>query len=195
MKQPRAAPGSTGSNGPCVLFECAPWLCAIPTSWVHGLLTLDEASLLAGVPGEPEARLRRCDPRAPLTGDMRLSVGSHWYAPWDLGQMVERAPLAGGWLLFQMRHDERYIPLALRVGACTAVHPIAGVLPLPRALFRARAAAFDGAFVLDAEASAGARAPIGLRLDPAGLWTARELEQSARLMASANPRPVRRSHG
>jgi hypothetical protein len=126
---------------------------------------------------------------------MRLSVGSHWYAPWDLGQMIELAPLAGGWLLFQIRHAERDVPLALRVGSCTAVHPITEALPLPRALFRARPAAFDGAFVFDAGASSNERAPIGLRLNPAGLWTARELEQSARLMASARPRPERRRHG
>jgi len=194
VKRPRAAPGSA-SDGLCVLFECAPWLCAIPSSWVDGLLTLDEARLLAGAPGKQEAALRRCDPRAPLAGDMRLSVGSHWYAPWDLGQMVELAPLAGGWLLLQIRHAERYVPLALRVGPCTAVHPIAEALPLPRALFRARPAAFDGAFVFDAGADPGQRAPVGLRLDPAGLWTARELDQSARLMASAVPHPERRSHG
>ena len=194
MKRPRAAPGST-SEGLCVLFECAPWLCAIPSSWIKGLLTLDEARLLAGVPGEPEAGLRRHDPRAPIAADMRLSVGSHWYAPWDLGQMIELAPLAGGWLLLQIRHADRDVPLALRVGPCTAVDPITEALPLPRALFRARQAAFDGAFVLDAGATPGERAPIGLRLNPAGLWTARELEQSAQLTASATPRPERRRHG
>ena len=43
MKRPRTATGSTTSEGLCVLFECAPWLCAIPTSWINGLLTLDEA--------------------------------------------------------------------------------------------------------------------------------------------------------
>jgi len=194
VKRPGAAPGST-SEGLCVLFECAPWLCAIPSSWIKGLLTIDEARLLSGVPGEPAAKLRRYDPRAPIARDMRLSIGSHWYAPWDLGQMVELAPLAGGWLLFQIRHAERDIPLALRVGPCTAVHPIAEALPLPRALFRARQAAFDGAFVFDAAANPGARARIGLRINPAGLWTARELEQSARLMASATPHPERRRHG
>lgn len=109
--------------------------------------------------------------------------------------MVELAPLAGGWLLFQIRHAERDIPLALRVGPCTAVHPVAEALPLPPALFRARQAAVDGAFVFDAGADPGLRAPIGLKLNPAGLWTARELEQSARLMASATPHPERRRHG
>jgi hypothetical protein len=194
VKRPRAAPGST-SEGLCVLFECAPWLCAIPSSWIKGLLTVDEVRLVAGVPGERATGLRRCDPRAPLAGDMRLSIGSHWYAPWDLGQMVELAPLAGGWLLFQIRHAERDIPLALRVGPCTAVHTVAEVMPLPQALFRARTGAVDGAFVFDAGASAGGRAPIGLKLNPAGLWTARELEQSARLLASAAPHPERRRHG
>lgn len=194
MNRPRAAPQST-SEGLCVLFECTPWLCAIPTSWIKGLLALDEARLLAGVPGEPGAGLRRYDPRGPLAGDMRLSIGSHWYAPWDFGQMVELAPLSGGWLLLQIRHAERDVPLALRVGPCTAVQQIAEALPLPRALFRARQAAFDGAFVFEPGANAGARAAIGLRLNPAGLWTARELEQSALLVSSATPRPERRSHG
>jgi hypothetical protein len=179
-------------EGLSVLFECAPWVCAIPTSWIKGLLTVDEGRLLAGVPGGQGAG-RRCDPRAPLTHDMLLSIGSQWFAPWDFGQMVERGPLASGWLLFQIRHADRDIPLALRVGPCTAVHGVAEALPLPRALFRARHAAFDSAFVFDP--GAGARASIGLRLDPAGLWTPRELDQSARLIASATSRPEPRSHG
>jgi len=42
---------------------------------------------------------------------------------------------------------------------------------------------------------AGARPAIGLRLNPAALWTPRELDQSARLVTSAAPLPERRRHG
>jgi hypothetical protein len=196
MNRPGAAP-RPASDGLSVLFECAPWVCAIPTSWIKGLLTVDEGRLLAASTAAASATagaaVRRYDPRAPLAKDLLLSVGSQWFAPWDFGQMMGQAALASGWLLFQIRHAERDIPLALRVGPCTAVHVVAGAVPLPRALFRARQAAFEGAFVFDP--GAGVRASIGLRVNPAGLWTARELEQSARLIASLTSRPERRHHG
>lgn len=196
MNRPRAAP-RPASDGLSVLFECAPWVCAIPTSWIKGLLTVDEARLVpasSAAVGSATAGTgaRRCDPRAPLTNDLLLSVGSQWFAPWDFGQMVEHASLASGWLLFQIRHAERDIPLALRVGPCTAVHAVGHGVPLPRALFRARAAAFEGAFVFDP--GAGARASIGLVVNPAALWTPRELDQSARLIAGAASRAERRNH-
>jgi hypothetical protein len=182
------------SEGLSVLFECAPWVCAIPSSWIKGLLTVDEGRLLpAATAAAGGAAGRRHDPRAPLASGLLLSVGSQWFAAWDFGQMVERGPLASGWLLFQIRHAEREIPLALRVGPCTAVHTVAGAVPLPRALFRARPGAFDGAFVY--EPGAGARSSLGLLVNPAALWTARELEQSARLIASLSSRAERRSHG
>jgi hypothetical protein len=95
--------------------------------------------------------------------------------------------------LLQIRHADREIPLALRVGPCTAVHVVADAVPLPRALFRARQAAFEGAFVFDP--GAGARPSIGLRVNPAALWTPQELDQSARLVTSAAPLPERRRHG
>jgi hypothetical protein len=192
MNRPGAAP-RPASDGLSVLFECAPWVCAIPTSWIKGLLTVDEGRLLAASSATAGAAARRYDPRAPLAKDLLLSVGSQWFAPWDFGQMVEHAPLASGWLLFQIRHAEQDIPLALRVGPCTAVHVVAQAVPLPRALFRARRAAFEGAFVF--EPGAGVRASIGLRVNPAALWTPRELEQSARLIASLASRAERRNHG
>jgi hypothetical protein len=95
--------------------------------------------------------------------------------------------------LFQIRHAEREIPLALRVGPCTAVQVVAQAVPMPRALFRARQAAFEGAFVVNP--GAGVRSSIGLLVNPAALWTARELEQSARLIASQSPTTERRNHG
>jgi len=196
MNRPRAAP-RPASDGLSVLFECAPWVCAIPTSWIKGLLTVDEARLLpassvAAGSATAGATARRYDPRAPLTNDLLLSVGSQWFAPWDFGQLVEHAPLASGWLLFQIRHAERDIPLALRVGPCTAVRVVADGVPLPHALFRARPGAVESAFVF--EPGAGARASIGLRVNPAALWTPRELDQSARLIAGATSRAERRSH-
>jgi hypothetical protein len=194
MSRPGAAP-RPASEGLSVLFECAPWVCAVPTSWIKGLLTLDEGRLVAAssATGAANGASRRHDPRAPLSSGLLLSVGSQWFAPWDFGQMVEREPLSSGWLLFQIRHAEREIPLALRVGPCTAVNVVAGAVPLPRALFRARPAAFEGAFVFNP--GAGVRSSLGLVVNPAALWTARELEQSARLIASQSPRTERRNHG
>jgi hypothetical protein len=66
-------------------------------------------------------------------------------------------------------------------------------VPLPRALFRARPAAFEGAFVF--EPGAGVRSSLGLLVNPAALWTARELEQSARLIAGLSSSTERRNHG
>jgi len=187
VKRPGAAP-RPASEGLSVLFECAPWVCAIPTSWIKGLLTVDEGRLLATTGAAP-----RLDPRTVLTNDMVLSVGSQWFAAWDFGQMVERAPLASGWLLLHIRHAERDIPLALRVGPCTAVHAVVETVPLPRGLFRARHSAIEAAFVFDP--GAGARPAIGLLLNPAALWAARELERSAGLLESAGLRAERLSHG
>lgn len=188
MTRPGAA-SRPASEGLSVLFECAPWTVAIPTSWIKGLLTIDEGRL--GTAGGPA---RGLDPRAPLTQDMILWVGAtQWFAAWDFGQMVEREPLANGWMLLQLRHADRDIPLALRVGSCTAVQAIPETVPLPRGLFRARHSAIEGAFSFDP--GAGARASIGLLLNLAALWTPRELERSASLLESATPRVERRSHG
>lgn len=187
MTRPRAA-SRPASEGLSVLFECAPWVCAIPTSWIKGLLTVDEGRLVATL-GAP----RRLDPRSPLTADMLLAVGKEWFAAWDFGQMVERAPLTSGWLLLQIRHADRDIPLALRVGPCTAVHGVADTVPLPRGLFRARHSAIESAFIFDP--GAGVRAAIGLSLNLAALWTPRELERSAGLLENARPRLEQLGHG
>jgi hypothetical protein len=179
------------SDGLCVVFECRPWVCAVPTLWIKGLLTLDEGRLITPQPGATEAQ----DPRTVLARGMLLGVGRQWFAAWDFGQMLELPSLSGAWLLLLLRHGERNVPLALRVGPCIAVEACGGGVLLPPGLFRARRAALEGAFVFNPRASAGAHAAVGLRVNPGALWTAPELDQSARSLASAKPRPEPRAHG
>lgn len=169
----------------CIVFECSPWVCGVPTAWVKRLLSVDEARLLAVTP----RGLERQDPRAAIEGGMLLEVGRRRFAAWDFGRLVELGALSSGWLLMMIPHGQRSVALALRVGPCIAVEVFAAGVALPQGLFRARREAFEQAFAFQPKAQPGARPSVGLRMNPAALWTRDELDLSARLIESSSPAP------
>jgi len=157
-------PAGTGGGELCVLLGLGAILCAIPSRSVTRLLLLEEARLLnAGV----------------------LQVDASKFAVWDLAQLLGftySAPRS--WLLFSVQHEGASVPIALRAGQCLAVELVTSSLRLPHGVFRARNAAFAGAFdpARHRKLTAGV---VGLQLDPLGLLSETELDLSVARLAAA----------
>jgi hypothetical protein len=144
----------------CVMLDLGAVVCALPTRWVSRLVLLDEARLLDGAGG-------------------LLDVGGHIFAAWELSDLlgVELVPRA--WVLMNLPHRGKTVPIALSTGACLLVDVLGPTLPVPIAMFRARGAAFPAGFDVTSRRKTS-QAVVGLCFDPSGLFTPDELESSAR---------------
>ena len=131
---------------------------AIPARWITRLVLPTEVEpLTEGAPS-----VVKC-------ADVR-------YAAWDLGSMLEEAPLSGAWLLMRVPHRGRFISIALRTGECFAVAPAPKAVSIPPRALRRREKALGRAFT-----SAGG-AGCGLVVDVSHLWTNVELDASERAL-------------
>jgi hypothetical protein len=149
----------------CIVFDCHAVVCALPARFV-GRLVLPEEVQLVDADGASSK----------LDGTRVLVSAGQAFAAWDLGEMVELAPLAAAWVLVRLVDRGASVALALRTGRCRAVERLGSTVSVPRGVFRQRKGAFPASFARE-----GA---VGLYLDPVALWTAEELETSARTLAA-----------
>lgn len=100
--------------------------------------------------------------------------------------MLAVGPVKEAWVLLKVSHEGAELPMALGVGPCLRVGPIAGITPLPPGLFKERRNALWGTFPTDAIKGRLGAALMGLCLDPLRLWTRTELDQSAAALIAAH---------
>jgi hypothetical protein len=176
----------------CVLVGFHHLVCALPLPSIDRL-TLPEAAQRLVIPS------RLADAATPSGEPLPavVQVGGERYAAWDLGLMLGLRPVAKSWVLMQVPHAGKSVPIALRAGPCLAVQNVRKLMKLPPGIFRARRAALTDGFAA-AAATKGARyhASVGLWLDPARLFEASELQASATALARAASlvAPAARSH-
>jgi hypothetical protein len=162
--------------------RCHDHVLAVSTKHVERLLLPEEISRveLVAEPGDGKGDKAR---RAVAL------VNGRYYAAWDLGQMLEMPALSNAWMLLKLPRGDSEVPLALRTGACLAVHPVRKSVPLPPGLFKARRGAFSSAFD-GVQVGTSAPSLVGLCLEPDSLWTTAELEASLAAIALASSRPT-----
>lgn len=168
MSQP--APTSSAAR-PYVHFALGDVACAMPLAAIAGVRLLGEFELR-------DARGARVHDGVSLDGHVGVAERQH-YAAWDLCRLlgIEKASF-GCWLLLHVERGAARVPLALRVGKCLAVHAVEPSGALPTGVFRARRRAISGVF--DPRPFAHlASSVIGVFCDPAQLFSADELSESA----------------
>ena len=116
--------------------------------------------------------------RMSLASDVRkfgnvLVAGERGYAAWSLGTMLGLRDAVRSVALLELSHAGRRLAVALELGECLRVERQLRVRVTPPVLFARRVGAFTGAFVDD-------EARVGWVLDLGRLWTAAELDESAR---------------
>jgi hypothetical protein len=160
-----------------VLVACHSFLVAIPVRNVVRLYLHDEIGPLART-GQGGAQL------GTIRADNRVC------AAWDLGALLELAPLDRAWVVVDVERDGKRVPIALRTGACALVAPVRPDASLPGRIFRTREKAFPAAF---AAASLEAQVPalFGLWLDVARLFTNEEVAASSAAIACAAQESVK----
>ena len=142
----------------CVMLDLGAVVCALPTRWVVRLLLLEEA--------------RRADASGGL-----LDVGGHRFATWDLAELLGLELEPRAWVLMNLPHRGKTVPIALRTGACLVVDVLGPTLPVPPGIFRARRAAFPAGFDVTRRRKTS-QAVVGLCFDPSGLFTHQELDSA-----------------
>jgi hypothetical protein len=170
------APQFTPGGELCVFVRTQDHVCAIAVRWVERLVLPEEVDAV-------KARAGNTD-RALMGRDL-VDVDGKAYAAWDLGPMLEQAPLDKAWVLMRLPHEGAEVPLALRTGRCLAVQTLKSITPLPGGLFRGRRSAIGGAFPANAVKGGLGEALVGLWLEPSRLWAPAELVTSAATLAAA----------
>ena len=164
-----APPKSRGELA--VIVACHSFLVALPARSVVRLALPDEVT---------DAILNAGD--TPFLGTVR--AGDRLCAAWDLGQMLELAPLTNAWAVLDVDHDGTKVSIALRTGVCALVVEIRAEASLPGRIFRSRARAFPAAFATESF-DPTQLALFGLWTDPAHLFTSDELVLSRDAIARA----------
>ena len=154
-----------------VVVACHSFLVALPARNVVRL----------ALPEEATDAVRSTD-ESPFLGTIRAA--DRLCAAWDLGQMLELAPLTNAWAVLDVGHRGTNVSIALRTGVCALVVEVQREASLPGRIFRSRARAFPAAFATASFANAQ-QALFGLWTDPAHLFTDDELERSREAIAQA----------
>jgi hypothetical protein len=170
MLERAAEPSRPRAADLCVFFGCHQHVVSMPARRVERLVLQDE--------------VRLCRSRDGVGAVSVVQAGSVKYAAWNLGRMVELPPSTGSWVLLRVTHQGAELPLALAVGACLVVGPLARRTPLPPGLFRERRSALWATFST-AGLTSRVAAGMGLCLDPLRLWSRGELDQSAAALVAA----------
>ncbi len=134
-----------------VVARVGPWVVALPTDRLLRMSLASDVRKLGNV----------------------LVAGERGYAVWSLGTMLGLRDPVRSVALLEFSHAGRSLPVALELGECLRVERQLRVRAAPPALFARRVGAFTGAFV-------GEVARVGWVLDLGRLWTAAELDESAR---------------
>jgi hypothetical protein len=139
---------------------------AIGTRWVSRLALPSDARVIrTGKPG-------------------LVAIAGATYAAFDLGELLGLQPLSSAWVMLDVPHAKRTVPIALRTGACLVVEALPRTVQLPRGAFEQRNAAMRGAFTAT---SRHGGALFGLSLDPTRLFTASELDEAITVLRNAEP--------
>ena len=139
---------------------------AIATRWVSRLaLPSDARTIRTGNPG-------------------LVAIGDKTCAAWDLGELLGLPALSAAWVLLEVPHGKKTIPVALRTGACLVVEALPKTIPLPHRALAARSDAVRGAF---AATGRHGGALFGLSLDPTRLFTPSELDAASALLRNPEP--------
>lgn len=134
-----------------VVARVGPWVIALPTERLVRMSLASDVRKLGNV----------------------LIAGERGYAVWGLGAMLGLRDPVRSVALLELSHGGRRLPVALELGECLRVERQLRVHATPPVLFARRVGAFTGAFV-------GGEARVGWVLDLGRLWTAAELDESAR---------------
>ena len=107
--------------------------------------------------------------------------GEPWVA-WDLGMLIGKRAQTRSWVLVRLPYANTTLRLALRTGRCLAVGQPSTRTVLPRGMFESRPGAVSSAFLIDEGLGAGPGAvgSLCIAIDVAQLWSAYELQLSAK---------------
>jgi hypothetical protein len=154
-----------------VVVACHSFLVALPARSVVRLALPDEVTDAVWNAGD-----------TPFLGTVRAA--GRICAAWDLGQMLEMAPLTSAWAVLDVDYGGASVSIALRTGVCALVIEVRPEASLPGRIFRSRSRAFPAAFAT-ASVDQAQPALFGLWTDPVHLFTRDELAQSSHAIAGA----------
>jgi hypothetical protein len=145
----------------------------------HFVAAIPIASVVRLALAETVRVVRRGGPGAPaLVDDAGVD-----YAGWDLDELLGLPPAAKAWTLLQWTHRNQPIRIALATGPCVSVEQLPDTTRLPRASLGSRSVGVIGAFKPSKVVSPDGEKTFGVVLDPSKLFTRRELDLSAAVVA------------